>query len=376
MDNITSFNIILSAPGVSHCSYEPLFGATAPSRLVMPIPFFKEILDYAVKRGCHLNLLAGEEPLDEYLTLARESGVSCLLVVGPRHVLPGATVVAGSKIEVEREHWFHSCPPDQERIPHLIVRFRPSQLDSLTEFLSQAVQCAGRISLFMTDLSSFTGEDFIKYKEQLHRFSLLVATNALGVPSVECNILTDRLVLTNPNHCDSGVTHLTVAPSGDMYLCPGFFYENPGDSLGRFPEWDIINSHLLSLAYAPLCAVCDAYQCRRCVLLNRKTTGEYNVPPREACVLAHLERNASAEIAAADRFRGQFSPVIPVDYLDPFQITPEGGGMGSDEFIEHVVQLLGAPLAHLDAFEILKLAYRVDPMIIHKIKNLRDDFHD
>lgn len=59
---------------------------------------------------------------------------------------------------------------------------------------------------------------------------------------------------------------------------------------------NIKNSQLYKLDYAPLCRQCDAYQCKRCIWLNRKMTYEVNTPSHEQCVMGHLERNASRNL--------------------------------------------------------------------------------
>lgn len=59
------------------------------------------------------------------------------------------------------------------------------------------------------------------------------------------------------------------------------------------------------------------------VWLNRKTTYEVNVPGHEQCVVAHLERNASAALLKSIRKHGDFLPNIEeikvLECLDPFE---------------------------------------------------------
>ena len=83
---------------------------------------------------------------------------------------------------------------------------------------------------------------------------------------------------------------------------------------------DIKNRQLYRLEYAPLCRVCDAFQCKRCIWLNRKTTGEVNTPSHEQCVAAHLERNASRKLLNDWQDYFPDKKIEPVDYLDPFEI--------------------------------------------------------
>ncbi|MCB6675385.1 hypothetical protein L0N23_03615 [Bacteroides intestinalis] len=86
---------------------------------------------------------------------------------------------------------------------------------------------------------------------------------------------------------------------------------------------DIRNSQLYRLSHAPLCRHCDAYQCKRCIWLNRKMTLEVNTPSHEQCVTAHLERNASRDLLQEIRKSGRFlqgREIMEIDYLDPFDV--------------------------------------------------------
>lgn len=75
------------------------------------------------------------------------------------------------------------------------------------------------------------------------------------------------------------------------------------------------------------CVNCDAYQCKRCIWLNRKTTCEVNTPSHEQCVVAHLERNASRVLLNNIRKHESFLPekeeIKEIDYLDPFEIREQ-----------------------------------------------------
>ena len=139
---------------------------------------------------------------------------------------------------------------------------------------------------------------------------------------IELNILSDRLVLTNMNNCEAGVKHITFAPNGKFYICPGFYFDDENDSIGDLASGiNIKNQQLYKLEYAPICRTCDAFQCKRCVYLNRKTTLEVNTPSHEQCVVSHLERNCTKDLL--DKARNAIpelaeKEITEIDYLDPF----------------------------------------------------------
>ena len=181
-----------------------------------------------------------------------------------------------------------------------------------------------RLTVVLTDVETFTDADFEVYKDKLRELSDALEQQYVDGLSPQLNLLTDRMMLTQMNNCGAGDTTITLAPNGRFYVCPAFYYEDETDSIGDLEHGpDIRNQQLYKLACAPICRHCDAWQCRRCVWLNRKTTLEVNTPGHEQCVVAHLERNASRELLRSIRRHGTFLPqreeIKEIDYLDPFE---------------------------------------------------------
>ena len=189
--------------------------------------------------------------------------------------------------------------------------------------LESRLNCISRLNIVITDMETFSEEDFDAYRQWLSDFGSVVAESYRKGKLPEINLLTDRITLNQSNGCNAGCEHITLAPNGRFYQCPAFYLEDEDDSIGE-PKigLNLKNPQLYRLEYAPLCRHCDAFQCKRCVWLNRKTTLEINTPSREQCVVAHLERNASADICNQLKPAGFFADVeIPViDYTDPFDI--------------------------------------------------------
>ncbi len=180
-----------------------------------------------------------------------------------------------------------------------------------------------RLNVVLTDVEAFTETDFETYKKMLATLSSEVEKLYLDGKSPQLNLLTDRMILSQMNNCGAGDTNITLAPNGKLYICPAFYYENETDSVGHLEHGlDIRNRQLYKLEYAPICRHCDAWQCKRCVWLNRKTTLEVNTPSHEQCVVAHLERNASRGLLNDIRKHSIFLPekeeIREIDYLDPF----------------------------------------------------------
>lgn len=192
-----------------------------------------------------------------------------------------------------------------------------------------------RLNVVITDVETFKDADFERYSEELRMLSEEVEKQYVAGKVVQLNLLTDRMMLDKMNNCGAGDTSVALAPDGKFYVCPAFYITNEDDGMGALHTsigdvkhgLDIKNPQLYKLNHAPLCRRCDAYQCKRCVWLNRKMTYEVNTPSHEQCVMAHLERNASRDLLNSIRKLGQFLPELEeikeITYLDPFDVRKE-----------------------------------------------------
>ena len=178
-----------------------------------------------------------------------------------------------------------------------------------------------RLNIIITDVDTFTDEDFDTYRQWLAVLGSCVADSKENHPQI--NLLTDRLLLKKMNSCNAGTEHITLAPDGRFYVCPAFYLEGESESIGDPASGvHLKNPQLYQLDYAPLCRRCDAWHCKRCVWLNRKTTREINTPSHEQCVVAHLERNASEKLLHELKTAGYYadSEIPPIHYLDPYEV--------------------------------------------------------
>lgn len=203
-------------------------------------------------------------------------------------------------------------------------------------FLKRVIHNVYRLNIIFTDVENFTDQDTEKYKTILNALSAEVANVFNYQSQVQVNVLTDRIVLSQMNNCNAGYTHLTLAPDGNLYVCPAFYTGAKIESKPH-PEYnyclgkirnniDIPNSNLYKLEYSPLCRSCDAYHCKRCVWLSKKLTLEVNTPSHEQCVISHIERNASKSLLESIRHTNPSFETIEIPeikYLDPFDVRKE-----------------------------------------------------
>ena len=205
----------------------------------------------------------------------------------------------------------------------VVLRCKKEELFVCGDSVATMLRQVKRLNVVITDLETFTDEDLKRYDALLDQWIAVLKEEYRKGRAPQFNLLTDRMMLTKPNHCNAGVESITLAPNGKFYLCPAFYYDNPDDSIDPL---HIRNQQLLRLDHAPLCRHCDAWQCRRCVWLNRKTTREVNTPSHEQCVVSHIERNASRRLLSALREAGEFMPgteIPKIKYLDPFEVHKE-----------------------------------------------------
>ncbi len=187
----------------------------------------------------------------------------------------------------------------------------------------QAFKYVKRLNIVIKDIDPILAWDLDRYKAKLKEMSGWMEKEYISGNTPQWNVLTDRMMLSKMNNCGAGDTTITLAPNGKFYVCPAFYYEDMEDCIGDLNNGiNIANQQLYKLEYAPICRHCDAYQCKRCVWLNRRMTREINTPSHEQCVAAHLERNASRQLLKNIHKLSEFMPEVDeikeIDYLDPF----------------------------------------------------------
>lgn len=219
--------------------------------------------------------------------------------------------------------WVTSINSDIESEVPVVIRLGKDDLFANIDVLSDILVKVPRLNIIITDIDRFGSNDFQKYDEALRTLSTSVERLLLSGKGTMLNLLTDRLVLNQMNNCGAGDSTITLAPNGEYYLCPAFYYNNEPslECISNRPQ--LKNQQLLRLDHSPICSHCDAYQCKRCVWLNKKTTCEVNTPSHEQCVVAHIERNSSKDLLRRIRQHGNYFPdtdeIVDIDYLDPFE---------------------------------------------------------
>lgn len=234
---------------------------------------------------------------------------------------------------------YESVPTNVER-KNVVLRL------TIADFLAKQYDIAlllpkvTRLNISITDIENFNDELIEDYKAALEMLNSVLLNIYKDGNQPEMNILTDRLRLNEMHNCEAGVENITLAPNGKFYLCPVFYYDeqmgvstrmnhktkDASRSVGDLIEGiNIPNKQLLELERAPLCRICDAYHCNRCIWLNQKLTWDNNTPSRQQCVMAHIERNASKDLSNKLKDAGFVleNEIKEINYLDPFDVKEE-----------------------------------------------------
>lgn len=234
---------------------------------------------------------------------------------------------------------YDSVPTNVER-KNVVLRL------AIADFLAKQYDIAlllpkvTRLNISITDIENFKDELIEYYRAALEMLNSVLLNIYKGGNPPEINILTDRLRLNEMHNCDAGVENITLAPNGKFYLCPAFYYDeqmgvstrmnhktkDASRSVGDLEVGiNIPNKQLLELERAPLCRICDAYHCNRCIWLNQKLTWDNNTPSRQQCVMAHIERNASRDLSNKLKDAGFVleNEIKEINYLDPFDVKEE-----------------------------------------------------
>lgn len=307
--------ILLDDTSTSFCHYT---NEKADRRLI-PLQTLKDGICYAMKENLNIQFVYPNYKLPkEYLAAIDSIDHTDIY---PAEMSDNADVVVFDSLIAAKDYVF------KEEVAYLI---RTDKVSLFNEYkiIGEILDKETRLNIVITDIETFTEDDFMAYKSLLSNLAERVEQIYVSGKSPQLNLLTDRIMLEKMNNCGAGDTSVTLAPDGKFYVCPAFYLSADGYTIGDMVNGlEIKNSQLYRLDHAPLCRRCDAWQCKRCIWMNRKTTLEVNTPSHEQCVVAHLERNASRKLLIDIRKHGKFmsgsEDIKEIDYLDPFDVKEE-----------------------------------------------------
>lgn len=323
--------ILLDDTSVAYChANNPL-----KKRNLMPLETLKKGILYGMKQNLMIQYVFPDYKLPKGYAEVIESIDN--VKIYPFGCKPVTGIEDGNDADVEVANEV----PVKAEAKNLVLRLTFNEMLKQKDEIAKLFASGARINLCITDVEKFTDEQIETYKQVLKEWNAVLLDLYKQGQSPQFNLLTDRMMLDKMHNCDAGVSNITLAPNGKFYLCPAFYYDEQtqvdnqlnhhqptsDNAVGDLENGlNIPNPQLLKLDHAPLCRNCDAYQCRRCIWLNRKLTWDNNTPSRQQCVMAHIERNASRDMLNDIRKIGEFMPnndIKEINYLDPFEVRKE-----------------------------------------------------
>lgn len=306
--------IPLADNAVSFCHYNP----KVTEGNLIPLDILRKGIFWAMKENLSIQFIFPDRKLpDEYQKVI--GSIDHVAIVSSacedNRAIENADVVVFDSWKEVYNFNFH-------KDVSYVVRTSMADFVMNTQAVQHLISQINRLVVIITDLDNLKESDVDAYKKVIDELIPVIVKEYERGHSVQLNLLTDRLYLDKMNNCNAGDESITLAPDGRFYICPAFYLDGDRSEGDIESGLSIRNSQLFRLDHAPICRVCDAYQCRRCVWLNRKRTLEINTPGRIQCVVSHIERNASKKLLAEIRKIGDFLPdkdIPELDYIDPFE---------------------------------------------------------
>lgn len=159
-------------------------------------------------------------------------------------------------------------------------------------------------------------KDLNKYKLELEKVSNIIYESYKLNENIEVSVLTDNLFINDmDDNCKCGQKNLVYAPDGNVYLCPASYYDS--DKVKPIGSEEI---EMTNIKKAPTCKICTCYQCERCVYLNKKKTGEFNIPSSIQCLKSSIELKQT--ITLKNRLEAEFGRVGFNEIEEPLYEEP------------------------------------------------------
>lgn len=299
--------VLLDDTCTSFCHYKSING----KRNLISLDVLKKAVHFAMKENLLIQYIYPDYELPESYNDVIDD-------MNHVNIVPACSDLPAEAVVIDGFNDFNRISFSLHSGVSYILRTELKSFMTQWEILIPKLEQITRLNIVYTDVCEFNDQDSSKYAEVLSQLAEHLTELAMKGYYPQVNILTDRILLSKMNNCNAGVENVTLAPDGQFYVCPGFYYDKLG-SIGSLSEGlKISNSQLYKIEYAPICRICDSYHCKRCIWLNKRTTLEVNTPSHEQCVISHVERNASREYMLSFEGRKRTNDIPEIDYLDPF----------------------------------------------------------
>ena len=234
---------LLDDESVSYCSYE-----NKQLCNVISAPLLESAVKWAMKENLEIQFVFPNHLLSQEI-LGIIDSVSHIKIMGCHcpYIKHADIIVIDGKGDLPIVDWREDGT--------YILRLSFHELEDALDVITRVEVAPNRINVIIKDRDLFKKDDIEKYETSLNRFSGFL-----------------------------------------VYICPAFYYDGDNSCGNSKTGLFIRNKYLFQLDHAPICSHCDAYQCMRCVWMNRKATHEVNTPSQGQCYSSHIERKASENL--------------------------------------------------------------------------------
>lgn len=302
--------ILLDDTSVSYChAVNPLTEAN-----LMPLETLREAIIFGMKHNLMIQYVLPQYQLPDEYYIEMDSI---------------------DNIKIGQDVAVYQCIPESVKNDTVVLCLTLELFISNVYMVSNILRKTKRLCVQFTDIQTFQDSQIEQYENSLNVLKETIIDELTKGRNHDVNLITDRLNLSKMGNCNAGLNNITIAPNGKFYICPAFYYDevqkiDTGTNY-KLPSYNrsvgdlanglnIKNRKLYELDNSPLCTICDAYHCNRCVWLNQKMTYEINTPSHEQCVMSHIERKVTKSLSEMMRGMGIESPIIKsIDYMDPFE---------------------------------------------------------
>lgn len=318
MDKIVSIWLLLSSDAVLCCN-ESSQPTIAETRL-MSLELLAKIAKIVKKRSWTCIALGNHKGIPEaYQALCDEMKAKIILPVEYESDIPRediTIVFESNQIELVEKHPF---------VHQAILRMQRNDLPQLSKKVLPLLNHFRNVSIRHPELLLYDDQVLAIYKEELFKIGQWFLNKKELWPSYRLDCLTDRLRLDIAGECGAGVKSLAVGPTGELWLCPAAMHNGEPPCGHIFGNTELPNGHLLTREYSLPCGKCNALHCLRCTYLNKLSTFEFCVPPKNACLLANIELEVQTwfakEAIKNNLWRQDYYAPNPPDVYDPYELV-------------------------------------------------------
>lgn len=200
-----------------------------------------------------------------------------------------------------------------------------NSLPHLAHYLISLFKQYIRINMFIQDFDDWNDSDLNEYEKQLSIITCYIIDNYTENKRLQLNVLNDLIHLNQPRDCGAGRSSISMAPNGDFYICPAFYFSNKQNKIGNVDKgFAIEKKSLMKRSSSEPCFDCDVLHCNRCLFSNYSKTNEINIPSDKQCKINYINGRLSNKLRDSLNEQNKLKDVIInkknignyIDYLD------------------------------------------------------------